>query len=442
MSTTSPFTSTNIFAGAVTKAKSEILSNWVIREIRDIALKVGSGSTPRGADAVYKPTGVPLIRSMNVHFSGFRTDGLVYLDAVEAKLLDNVTVKGGDVLLNITGASIGRVTVAPNTMDGARVNQHVCIIRPNATLLPSFLAYFLASPNQQERVLRIQVGATRQALTKAMVLAWNVPVPPLHEQHRIVAKIEKQFTRLDAGLTSLGRIQVALKRYRASVLKAACEGRLTFTKAPVTLSPLRDLITDLGQGWSPKCELNRDPLPGEWAIIKTTAVQSMKYFDRESKPLPQTLNPRPGIEIKVGDFLMTRKGPRQRAGVTCLVRATRERLMVCDTVYRFRCRESSVNPAYLELALNSPQIVSEIDRRKSGINDSGVSLTHEKLGGVLLPIPPLAEQECIVAEVERRLSVIDEMEGTVTANVKRAERLRQSILHLAFRGKLMGADIG
>jgi type I restriction enzyme S subunit len=107
--------------------------------------------------------GIPLIRSMNVHFSGFRPDGLAYLDAKQAKQLDNVIVRLGDVLLNITGASIGRVTVAPDSMDGARVNQHVCIIRPNNTLLPVFLAYFLASPSEQARIMNIQVGATRQA---------------------------------------------------------------------------------------------------------------------------------------------------------------------------------------------------------------------------------------------------------------------------------------
>lgn len=263
------------------------------------------------------------------------------------------------------------------------------------------------------------------------------PLAPLVEQSHIVAEIEKQFTRLDAGVASLKRVQVALKRYRASVLKAACEGLLTGKKTLLALTPLRDVITGLGQGWSPKCELNRDPLPSEWAVIKTTAVQSMKYLDCESKPLPETLRPRPAIEIKVGDFLMTRKGPRQRAGVTCLVRATRHRLMVCDTVYRFRCQESRVNPAYLELALNSPHAVSEIDRRKSGINDSGVSLTHEKLGTVLLSIPSLPEQQRIVTELERRFSVIEELEGAVLANLKRAERLRQSILHRAFSGKLV-----
>ncbi len=111
--------------------------------------------------------------------------------------------------------------------------------------------------------------------------------------------------------------------------------------------------------------------------------------------------------------------------------------MVCDTVYRFRCNEARVVPGYLELALNSPSVVEAIDRQKAGINESGVSLTHDKLGGVLIPLPPLAEQTRIVAEVERRLSVVEELESVVTANLQRATRLRQAILQTAFTGGLL-----
>jgi type I restriction enzyme S subunit len=163
---------------------------------------------------------------MNVHFAGFKTDGLAFLDDEEAQKLDHVIVQAGDVLLNITGASIGRVTTAPQSMAGARVNQHVCIVRPKPELSTRFLAQFLASPQQQAKVGNVQVGVTRQALTKAMIGNWEVPVPPIEEQRQIVAEIEKQFTRLEAGVAGLRRVQANLKRYRAAVLKAACEGKL------------------------------------------------------------------------------------------------------------------------------------------------------------------------------------------------------------------------
>jgi len=78
------------------------------------------------------------------------------------------------------------------------------------------------------------------------------------------------------------------------------------TEADWNQIPLKELIGKISQGWSPKCDLTRDALPDEWAIMTTTAVQSMRYIDNQGKPLPSTFTPRPNIEIKVGDFLMTR----------------------------------------------------------------------------------------------------------------------------------------
>src|ERR1700683_1422731 len=115
------------------------MKQWTTVKLKSVTTKVGSGATPRGGDVVYKQSGIPLIRSMNIHFDGFLADGLVFLDDKEASLLSNVEVHGDDVLFNITGASIGRVTIAPAEMEGARVNQHVCIIRPTEKLSPRFL---------------------------------------------------------------------------------------------------------------------------------------------------------------------------------------------------------------------------------------------------------------------------------------------------------------
>jgi type I restriction enzyme S subunit len=128
---------------------------------------------------------------MNVHFDGFRRKGLVFIDEDEASQLNHVTVQPDDVLFNITGASIGRVTTAPADMSGARVNQHVCILRTSDALLPRFLAYYLATTAQQAVVNSAQVGGTRQAVTKAMLVNWPVPLPAPKEQRRIVELLEQ-----------------------------------------------------------------------------------------------------------------------------------------------------------------------------------------------------------------------------------------------------------
>ena len=206
---------------------SKLPKDWTTTQLRDLATKVGSGATPKGGKNAYKDSGIPLIRSMNVHFDGFRQKGLAFINDSQAEKLRNVVVEGGDVLLNITGASIGRVTTAPEAMAGARVNQHVSIIRPTEALSSTYLSWFLASPEQQSFIDRIQVGATRQALTKTMILDFEIPVPPIPEQRRIVARIEELFSRLDAGVAALRHAKAQLQRYRQSVLAAAVAGQLT-----------------------------------------------------------------------------------------------------------------------------------------------------------------------------------------------------------------------
>src|SRR5690242_7647245 len=134
------------------------MKHWPIVKLHSVTSKVGSGATPRGGEVVYKESGIPLIRSMNVHFDSFRPEGLVYLDEKEAALLDNVVVHSSDVLFNITGAFIGRVTTAPNEMEGARVNQHLCIIPPTHEVIPRFISFFLRSATQQAMVGSNQIG--------------------------------------------------------------------------------------------------------------------------------------------------------------------------------------------------------------------------------------------------------------------------------------------
>jgi type I restriction enzyme, S subunit len=172
-------------------------TEWQKRTLKSLTTKIGSGATPAGGRESYFSEGIPLIRSMNVHFRGFDRTGLVFLSDEQAGQLSSVVVQPSDVLLNITGASIGRVTIAPSHMAGARVNQHVTIIRPTSELLPSFLVLFLASPSVQRMIDEIQVGATRQALTKGMIEQFEIPLPPLAEQKRIVAKVDEMMALCD-----------------------------------------------------------------------------------------------------------------------------------------------------------------------------------------------------------------------------------------------------
>jgi type I restriction enzyme S subunit len=194
--------------------------------LRELTSKIGSGSTPHGGRDVYKDEGTPFIRSQNVRFEGFQSDGLAYIDDDAAHVLRGVETKFGDVLFNITGASIGRVCLLPEAMEGARVSQHVAIIRPTQEISPEFLALFLQTPHIQSWIFNANYGVTRQALTKAMIEGISAPAPALPMQERIVRRIEAAFAKIDRIAAEAASARALLDRLDQAILAKAFRGEL------------------------------------------------------------------------------------------------------------------------------------------------------------------------------------------------------------------------
>ncbi len=200
----------DLFGDPVTNPKG-----WKVVNLEEHVTKVGSGATPKGGNESYKDEGIALIRSLNVRDGEFQWKDLARIDTQQAKKLSNVVVQENDVLLNITGASVARVCSAPAEVLPARVNQHVCIIRTDASIDSKFLERMLLSDSMKHKLLGIgESGATRQAITKAQVLALEVLCPPANLQHRfasIVESIERQKTRLRAHLAELDTLFASLQ---------------------------------------------------------------------------------------------------------------------------------------------------------------------------------------------------------------------------------------
>lgn len=170
---------------------------WELSLLKDICGKLGSGATPRGGKSAYKTNGIPLVRSTNVHNGVFIRKDLAYIDDEQAEKLKGVTLEKGDVLLNITGASVARSCVLPDDLAGGRVNQHVAIVRADSnTILPCVLNATFTNASFQRFLLNgsRMAGATREAITKEDLKAMGVPIPPLALQQEFadfVAQVDK-----------------------------------------------------------------------------------------------------------------------------------------------------------------------------------------------------------------------------------------------------------
>jgi len=187
----------DMFGDPVTNPKG-----WEVKSLKELTNKLGSGSTPRGGKEAYLEEGISLIRSLNVHDNKFLHKNLAFISDKQAEKLKNVIIEKGDLLLNITGASVCRASLVDNDILPARVNQHVCIIRTKPDkILPTFLARLITSSSYKQKLMSIATagGATREALTKQQVESLDIIVPPFEVQEKFESIVGKVFQLLKSS---------------------------------------------------------------------------------------------------------------------------------------------------------------------------------------------------------------------------------------------------
>lgn len=192
---------------------------WVFIRLGDITNKIGSGSTPRGGKSAYVKEGIPFLRSQNVWDNGLRMHDVAYIPESTHEKMSNTAVLSKDILLNITGASLGRCALVPDDFGEANVSQHVTIIRSTKQEIRHYLHLCMLSPYTQKMIWGRQVGMAREGLSKKVLEQFEIPLPPIEEQQRIVTKVnslmllcdelEKQLIKAESTSRKLAQASVA-----------------------------------------------------------------------------------------------------------------------------------------------------------------------------------------------------------------------------------------
>jgi len=207
----------------------EIPDWWEVKKLKYLVSKVGSGVTPKGGASVYLLSGVPLLRSQNIHFDELKMDDVAYISEETHHSMANSKVQAGDVLLNITGASIGRCFYADEHLGEANVNQHVCIIRPKNDVATRYLYFVLRSNLGQKQIDAEQTGSGREGLNFEALNNFLIPHISLEEQTAIVHHIETETARIDAKIAKTQRIIELQKEYRTALISEVVTGKIKVT---------------------------------------------------------------------------------------------------------------------------------------------------------------------------------------------------------------------
>ena len=200
----------------------DIPENWVWCRLGEICSKIGSGSTPKGSN--YSKNGFPFFRSQNIYNDGLVYDDIKFVSDEVQKQMSGTIVLANDILLNITGGSMGRCALVPEDFKEGNVSQHVCIIRP-LQVDRSYFHKIILSPYFQKFIFSSTTGAGREGLPKYNLEQFAIPLPPLSEQKRIVAEIEKQLAKTKQLKEHIIANQQATEQLLKALLHQAFEVR-------------------------------------------------------------------------------------------------------------------------------------------------------------------------------------------------------------------------
>ena len=470
---------------------SDLPDGWVWTALEEVIQIIDY----RGRTPPYSSEGIPHLRSSNIKNGKIIWNDLKYVtEETYDKYMTRGLPRQGDLLFT-TEAPLGEVAFAPNKKFS--LAQRIMILRPFEDIIkPEFLLYQIQAGSFQERLRISETGSVVKGISSRNFKPFPIIIPPLPEQHRIVAKIEELFTKLDAGINELHKAQSQLKRYRQSVLKAAFEGKLTEAwraehqdkiepasvllerilkerrekweaeqleqmkakgkrpkddrwkakyKEPVATdtSELPELpngwrwttVGDIGlvaSGQTPKGinDLNLDGEIPFYKISDMNKLGSEKFMQAAEITLDDNQTAKLGIHVrKQGTVIFPKRGGA--------IATNKKRILSCPSAYDLNIM--GVLPYIVPTDFFYQWLLS-IDLAALSDGSNVPQINHKDIDPLPFPLPPLSEQQAIVSEVESRLSVADEVEKTITAELKRAEQLRQSILKRAFSGKLVPQD--
>lgn len=462
-------------------AEDEILSDlphgWAVCRLNEIVSKVGSGSTPSGGKkGAYVNSGIKFLRSQNVYNHGLVLHDIAYISEATHGKMKNTVVCPKDILLNITGASIGRCSLVPNNFDTGNVNQHVSIIRCIDDRIRFFLHLYLTSPIIQKLIMEKQVGMSREGLSGEKIKKFVIAIPPLAEQQRIIFKIEELMAmcdELEAAEKASNALDEHFMEYLPkSILQAAVQGKLvpqnpSDETASVLLERIRTEKAKLIKAGKLKKEkplppITEDEIPydlpdgWEWCRLgELIQIISGVSFDKKDVSLTSNADNvrlfRGGnilndiIKINPDDYFVPAAIVNDNQYICpsdiIVVSSTGSKTVIGKAakanIDSIGCTVGAflriIRPVNLEYAdylfcvFRAPYWRYYISKEAGGTNINNIKESH--LSQFLIPLPPLAEQQRIVAKVDELMALCTKLK-TIAENVEVPETKQATIIPL------------
>lgn len=377
----------------------------------------------------YVDNGIRIIRIANVQDGEIVDENPCFYPYETTDNIDKYKLFEGDLLISLTG-NVGRVGVLPKSMMPAALNQRVCCLRINKEKVNlKYLFYYLRQYNFIQDCIKASKGVAQLNLSTKWLAEYEILLPELSEQQRIVERIEELFSQLDSAVETLQKTKQQLAVYRQAVLKEA------FESADASQKRLDDLCYFITKGTTPS-KASMSSGNGDIPFIKVYNLTFDNTLDFTIDPTFVTEDTHKGFLTRSitlpGDVLMNIVGPP--LGKVSIVPNTYPEWNINQAIVRFRCLEM-LNEKYLAYYLSYSGTVEQT-KSLSKATAGQTNLTLEICRNITIPLPSIKKQEEIVLRIETLLSQQEKIAYTVGTALQQAEAMRQSILKKAFEGKL------
>ena len=442
---------------------------WKIVNIEDVSLRIHYGYT---AKAVDEPIGPKMLRITDIQNGAVEWKAVPYCK-IEKEKKAKYLLRNGDLVFARTGATVGKSFLVKGEIPESVFASYLIRIILSENVSKEYVYYFFQSPAYWSQIYEGRIGIGQPNVNASKLSKLGLSLAPLNEQHHIVARIEELFTKLEAGVDSLGKVKTKLQRYRQAVLKYAFEGKLTeewrkthkheIEPASVLLERIKEEREKKEKGkyqeLSPIDTSELLKLPENWVWTKLGDIQFGKsrtivprktpeeMFELYSVPSFNASRP----EILSGKEIGSNKQIIEEETVLlCKINPRINRvwivgnytswIKIASTEWIPFFKQEGIYPKYLCYFMKNNTFRNFLASNASGVGGSLMRIKASNFAHYPFPIAPLPEQYKIVEEIETRLSVADEVEKGVEQSLKQSERLHQSILKKAFEGGLVPQD--
>ena len=409
----------------------EVPESWMWTTIEEICSKIGSGSTPRGSN--YSANGIPFFRSQNVYNDRLVYDDIKYISEEVHQKMKGTEVLANDLLLNITGGSLGRCAVVPADFNCGNVSQHVCIMRSVLVEPEYFHALVLSSYFAKSMKI---TGSGREGLPKYNLEQMGFPLPPLTEQQRIVAEIEHWFALIDQIEQGKADLQTIIKQTKSKILGLAIHGKLV--PQDPNDEPAIELLKRINPGFTPCDNGHSRKLPQGWysvtvndvcsiiggvsynkadiqdtgiRVLRGGNIQNGKVIDCFDDVFISLSYQNNDNQVQRGDIIVVAStGSQTLIGKTGFADRDIPKTQIGAFLRIVRPKQKTLSP-YISLIFQTDAYKDYIRNVAKGSNINNVKNAH--LQNFQICLPPLEEQQRIVQKIEELFSSLDDIQKSL-----------------------------